>query len=85
MRKVLECEEVAFRYYEHREALRVIVSGEQRTLLVVVPPIGKGKSSLFRPQACLDDYGVTIIVVPYRALVNNLVITAKRSARKEIS
>jgi hypothetical protein len=29
--------------------------------------------------ACLDDPGVTIVVVPYRALVNNLVSTATKA------
>jgi superfamily II DNA helicase RecQ len=56
----------------------VIVSGEQRTPLVVVLPIGRGKSLLFIAPACLDDPGVTIVVVPYRALVNNLVSTATK-------
>jgi superfamily II DNA helicase RecQ len=55
----------------------VIVSSKQRTLLVVVLPTGRGKSLLFIAPACLDDPGVTIVVVPYRALVNNLVITAR--------
>jgi superfamily II DNA helicase RecQ len=80
MRKVLGYEEVAFRSEEQREALRVIVSSKQRTLLVVVLPIGGGKSLLFIAPACLDDSGVTIVVVLYRALVNNLVMTA-RTAR----
>jgi superfamily II DNA helicase RecQ len=56
----------------------VIVSGEQRTPLVVVLPIGRGKSLLFIAPACLDDPGVTIVVVPYRALVNNLVTTTTK-------
>jgi hypothetical protein len=56
------------------------VSSEQRTLLVVVLPIGGGKSLLFIVPAYLDDPGVTIIVVLYRALMNNLVIIA-RTAR----
>jgi superfamily II DNA helicase RecQ len=55
----------------------VIVSGEQRTLLVVVLPTGRGKSLLFIALACLDDPSVTIVVVPYRALVNNLVMIAR--------
>ena len=58
----------------------MIVSSEQRTLLVVVLLTGGGKSLLFIALACLDDPGVTIVVVPYRALVNNLVMTA-RTAR----
>ena len=79
MRKVLQCEDVTFRSEEQREALRVIVSGEQRTPLVVVLPTGGGKSLLFMAPACLDDPGVTIVVVPYRALVNNLVSTATKA------
>jgi superfamily II DNA helicase RecQ len=58
----------------------VIVSSEQRTPLVVVLLTGGGKSLLFIALACLDDPGVTIVVVPYRALVNNLVMIA-RTAR----
>jgi superfamily II DNA helicase RecQ len=34
---------------------------------------------LFIVPACLDDPGVTIVVVPYRALVNNLVSTATKA------
>lgn len=79
MRKVLGYEEVAFRSEEQREALRMIVSSEQRTLLVVVLPTGGGKSLLFIAPACLDDPGVTIVIVPYRALVNNLVTIAKKA------
>jgi superfamily II DNA helicase RecQ len=55
----------------------VIVSSEQRTPLVVVLPIGGGKSLLFIAPAYLDNPGVTIVVVPYRILMNNLVIIAR--------
>lgn len=65
MRKVLGCEEVAFRSEEQKEALRTIVSGGQTTLLVVVLPTGGGKSLLFMAPACLAEPGVTIVVVPY--------------------
>jgi len=75
----LGCEEVAFRSEEQREALRAIVSSEQRTPLVVILPTGGRKSLLFIAPACLDDPGVTIVVVLYRALVNNLVTTAKQA------
>jgi superfamily II DNA helicase RecQ len=80
IRKVLGCEDVAFRSKEQREALRVIVSSEQRTPLVVVLPIGGGKSLLFIAPAYLDNPSVMIVVVLYRTLVNNLVMIA-RTAR----
>ena len=79
MRKVLGCDDVAFRSEEQKIALQAIVTGEQKTPLVVVLPTGGGKSLLFMAPACLDDPGVTIVVVPYRALVNNLVATAKKA------
>jgi superfamily II DNA helicase RecQ len=55
----------------------MIVSGNQKTPLVVVLPIGRGKSLLFIAPAYLNDLGVTIVVVPYRALLDNLLKTAK--------
>ena len=73
MRNVLGCEDVTFRSEEQREALRVILSGEQRTPLVVVLPTGGGKSLLFTLPAYVEGSGVTVVVVPYRALIENLV------------
>jgi superfamily II DNA helicase RecQ len=78
MRKALRREDVSFRSEEQGEALRTIVSGEQTTPLVVVLPTGGGKSLLFMAPACLNDPGVTIVVVPYRALLDNLVATARK-------
>ena len=42
-------------------------------LLVVVLPIGGGKSLLFIVLAYLEDPGVTIIIIPFRALLGNLI------------
>jgi superfamily II DNA or RNA helicase len=67
MQKALCRDNVIFRSEEQREALYTIVSGNQTTPLVVVLPIGGGKSLLFMAPACLIDPGVTIVVVPYRA------------------
>jgi superfamily II DNA helicase RecQ len=77
MQKALRCDNVTFRLEEQREALYTIVSGNQTTLLVVVLPIGRGKSLLFIAPACLIDPGVTIVVVPYRVLLDNLLKTVK--------
>jgi hypothetical protein len=33
---------------------------------------------LFMALACLNDPGITIVVVPYRALLDNLVVTARK-------
>jgi superfamily II DNA helicase RecQ len=78
MRKALHREDVSFRSEEQGEALRTIVSGEQTTPLVIVLPTGRGKSLLFMAPACLNDPGVTIVVVLYRALLDNLVATARK-------
>lgn len=41
-------------------------------------PTGGGKSLLFTAPACLDNTGVTIVVVAFRALINDLVDKAKK-------
>jgi superfamily II DNA helicase RecQ len=78
IRKALRREDVSFRSEEQGEALRTIVSSEQTTPLVIVLPTGRGKSLLFIAPACLNDPGVTIVVVLYRALLDNLVATARK-------
>lgn len=45
---------------------------QRETTLVVVLPTGGGKSLLFMVPACLPDPGVTIVVVPFLALLNDL-------------
>lgn len=41
--------------------------------LVVVLLTGGGKSLLFTVPACLDNPRVTVVVVPYQALIKDLV------------
>ena len=45
----------------------------------MVLPTGRGKSLLFTAPAYLDNPGVIIVVVPYRALLDNLLVTAKKA------
>lgn len=52
------------------------MQGGQQGPLIVVLPTSRGKSLLFIAPACLEDVGVTVVVVLYRALLNNLVQTA---------
>jgi superfamily II DNA helicase RecQ len=77
IQKALRCDNVTFRSEEQREALYTIVSGNQTTPLVVVLLTGRRKSLLFMTPACLIDPGVTIIVVLYYALLDNLLKTVK--------
>jgi superfamily II DNA or RNA helicase len=77
MQKALQIGDVSFRSEEQREALYAVINAEQASPLVVVLPTGGGKSLLFMAPACLEDAGVTIVVVPYRALINNLVKVAQ--------
>jgi superfamily II DNA helicase RecQ len=71
MQQALGQSEVSFKSFEQEEAMHAIVAGQ--TPLVVVLPTGGGKSLLFMVPACLDNPGVTVVVVPYRALINDLV------------
>ena len=78
MQKALCKSDVSFRSETQREALETIVEGGRRPLVVVMPT-GGGKSLLFTAPACLDSTGVTIVVVPFRALINDLVEKAKKA------
>ena len=51
--------------------MEAVLAGQ--TPLVVVLPTGGGKSLLFMAPACLQDPGVMIMVVPFRALADNMV------------
>ncbi|KAF2818307.1 hypothetical protein CC86DRAFT_389032 [Ophiobolus disseminans] len=72
MQQVLGEESVGFLSAEQELALHAVL--DRQTPLVVVLPTGGGKSLLFSVPVCLEeDAGVTVVVVPYRALIDNLV------------
>ena len=79
MKKALRRDDVSFRSDKQREALEMIMNKDDFTPLVVVLPTGGGKSLLFTAPACLEDPGVTVVVVPYRALLNRLLQTAQEA------
>ena len=79
MRRALGRDDVSFRSEEQREALETVMTKDDFTPLVVVLPTGGGKSLLFTAPACLDDPGVTVVVVPFRALLNRLLQTAQEA------
>ncbi|KAF2624455.1 P-loop containing nucleoside triphosphate hydrolase protein [Macroventuria anomochaeta] len=76
MRQVLGQEDVGFRSMEQEQALHAVL--DRHTPLVVVLPTGGGKSLLFMVPACLVDAGVTVVVVPYQALIEDLVSRVQR-------
>ncbi len=71
MQQVLGTTEVSFRSPEQKQGLEAVLAGH--TPLVVVLPMGGGKSLLFMAPACLQDPGVSVVVVPFRALLGNMV------------
>ncbi|KAK3617521.1 hypothetical protein LTR22_026710 [Elasticomyces elasticus] len=79
MRKALCTDDVTFRSEKQREALHAVVSTDSLAPMVVVLPTGGGKSLLFMAPACLEDAVVTVVVVPYRALLENLLSKAKQA------
>ncbi|TKA79675.1 hypothetical protein B0A49_04714 [Cryomyces minteri] len=70
MQKALGQSGISFRSKEQSLAMKAILAGE--TPLVIVLPTGGGKTLLFTAPACLEDPGVTVVVVPFRALINDL-------------
>ena len=71
MQQVLSQQDVGFRSAEQELALHAVIN--RQTPLIVVLPTGRGKSLLFSVPACMDDAGVTVVVVPYQALIKDLV------------
>jgi superfamily II DNA helicase RecQ len=71
LQKVLGKQDVGFRSMEQEQALYAVL--DKQTPLVVVLPTGGGKSLLFTVPACVEETGVTVVVVPYRALIEDLV------------
>lgn len=71
MQQVLRQEEVGFKSAQQEQAMDAVLDGQ--TPFVVVLPTGVGKSLLFTVLACLNREGVTVMVVPYRALIKDLV------------
>jgi hypothetical protein len=77
MRHVLDSSDVTFKSVQQEQAIHAVIDGQ--TPLVVILPTGGGKSLLFMVPAYLDATGVTIVVVPYRALDDNLVDRIRKS------
>jgi len=71
MQQALGRSEVSFRSEEQKRGVEAVLAGH--TPLVVVLPTGGGKTLLFMVPACLGDPGVTVVVVPFRALLGNMV------------
>jgi superfamily II DNA helicase RecQ len=68
---------VLFRSDKQKRGVEAVLVGH--TPLVVVLPIGGGKSLLFMVPACLEDPGVTIIIIPFQALLGNLINRLKKA------
>ena len=77
MQKALGREDVGFRSEQQQTAVEAILAGD--TPLIVILSTGGGKSLLFMIPACLNKPGVTIVVAPFRALVNDLVDRLKKA------
>jgi hypothetical protein len=71
MQQALGQQDAGFRSAEQEQALHAVV--DRQTPLVVVLPTGGGKSVLFSVPACMNNAGVTVVIVPCRALIEDLV------------
>jgi hypothetical protein len=70
LQQVLGKQDVSFQSAEQEQALYAVLNNQ--TLLVVVLPTGGGKSLLFMLLACIEE-GVTVVIVLYQALIEDLV------------
>jgi superfamily II DNA helicase RecQ len=67
---------VAYKSPEQGEALERTMNGSDSALAVVLPTGGR-KSLLFTAPACLEDPGITIVVILYRQLIDETLSDAK--------
>lgn len=77
MQRILKKQDVRFRSIEQELAVQAVL--DKRTPLVVILPTGSRKSLLFIVAALVETGGMTVVVVPYRALRANLVERMKAS------
>ena len=66
-----------FRSDKQKRGVEAVLVGY--TPLVIVLPIGGGKSLLFMALVCLEDPGITIVIIPFRALLGNLINWLKKA------
>jgi superfamily II DNA or RNA helicase len=71
LQQVLGKQDVGFRSMEQEQALYAVL--DKQTPLIVVLLTGRGKSLLFTLPACIEEVGVTVVVVLYWALIKDLV------------
>jgi superfamily II DNA or RNA helicase len=77
-------EKASYRSKTQHKAMQSILHDNQTTPLVVILLTRGGKSLLFIAPACLENAGVTIVVVPFRALINKLVETVRQASINSI-
>ena len=68
--------EIKYKSPQQEDALERIMHRTDSALAVVLPT-GGGKTLLFTAPACVENPGVTLVVVPYRQLINETVSDAK--------
>ena len=77
MQQALGSNKVSFRSDKQKQGVEAVLTGH--TPLVIVLPIGGGKSLLFIAPAYLEDPGVTIVIMPFQALLGNLIDRLKKA------
>ena len=80
MQRIFKTQNVGFRSVEQELAVHAVL--DKQTPLVVVLLISGGKSLLFIVPGCIEEGGITVVIVPYRALITNLVTRIRGSGIK---
>ena len=78
MRKLFRDSSVRFNSPEQKEAVDAVLARE--TPLVVVLPTGGGKTLVAMLSAVIDLEGVIIMVTPFRALTNDMVMRFRKDS-----
>jgi superfamily II DNA helicase RecQ len=68
-----------WRIPEQGEAMAKVMMMQGNETLTVVLPTGAGKSVLFMLPALVEEWGTTVVIVPFAALIDDLVVRACKS------
>jgi superfamily II DNA helicase RecQ len=71
MQRIFKTQDIGFRSVKQELAVHTIL--DKQTPLVIILPTGGGKSLLFIVPGLIEEGRITVVIVPYRALITNLI------------
>jgi superfamily II DNA helicase RecQ len=77
MQRIFKTQDVGFRSVKQKLAVHTML--DKQTPLVVMLLTGGGKSLLFIVPGLIEEGRITVVIVPYCALITNLISRIRKS------